>query len=167
MPVHARVNLEGLLYREDSSTMAGSVEARVPYTDHRVVEYLFSLPDTYKMDWTNPAAAARGGELNVQEVDRAGLVESKILLRRAFVANVPEDILRRRKMSFPVPVREWFGTLLKPVAAAALRESALVGPVIRPAAARQWIATADRPDSGMALWPVTNLCLWQQAFNVS
>ncbi len=167
MHVHARVNLEGLLFREDSSTMAASVEARVPYTDHRVVEYLFSLPDTYKMDWTNPAAAARAGELNVQEVDRAGLVESKILLRRAFVANVPEDILRRRKMSFPVPVREWFGTLLKPVAAAALRESALVGPVIRPAAARQLIETADRPDSGMALWPVTNLCLWQQAFNVS
>ncbi len=162
MQVHARVNFEGLLFRVDSSTMAASVEGRVPYTDHRLVEYLFRLPDAYKIDWTGLAAREAGRELNVQEIDRNNLVESKIVLRRAFAASVPPEILRRRKVSFPVPVREWFGNLLLPLAREALENSTLTGSLFDPAAVRRLLAAATHPDSGMLLWPVVNLCLWQR-----
>ena len=164
--VHARVNLEGLLFRVDSSTMAASVEGRVPYTDHRIVEYLFALPDRYKIDWHNAAARDKAGALNVQEIDRDGLVESKLLLRRAFAANVPREILDRPKMSFPVPVREWFGGFLRTFAAETIRDSALAGAFFDTKELDRLLQTADTPLSGMALWPVTNLCLWQKELGV-
>jgi len=162
MQVHARVNLEGLLFRVDSSTMAASVEGRVPYTDHRLAEYLFRLPDCYKMDWTGPNAEAAGKDMNVKEIDRDSLVESKILLRRAFTSQVPPDIMRRRKMSFPVPVREWFSDLLLPFAREAVEASPLVGTLFKPDTIRRTLATSMTPDSGMLLWPLVNLCLWQR-----
>lgn len=162
MQVHARVNLEGLLFRVDSSTMAASVEGRVPYTDHRLVDHLFRMPDSYKINWTGPEAAEAGRNLNVREIDRDNLLESKILLRRAFAAAVPPEIMRRRKMSFPVPVREWFGNSLKPFAHDVLESSPLVGTIFDPGTIRRAIETSAHPDSGMILWPVTNLCLWQR-----
>ncbi len=160
--VHARVNLEGLLFRVDSSTMAASVEGRVPFTDHRLVEYAFKLPDTYKMDWTSAAAARQGAELNVKEIDRENLVESKRLLRRAFASKVPVDILERRKMSFPVPVREWFGNLLLPFAREVLENSPLNGTLFQKETLRKMVETSMLPDVGMMLWPVVNLCLWHR-----
>ncbi len=166
MHVHARVNLEGLLFRVDSSTMAASVEGRVPYTDHRIVEYLFSLPDRYKIDWKDAASEEKARIRNVQEIDRDGLVESKLLLRRAFAGHVPREILDRPKMSFPVPVREWLGGFLKDFAADAIRGSALAGTFFDTEELDRLLKTADTPLSGMALWPVTNLCLWQKEFEI-
>lgn len=167
MHVHARVNLEGLLFREDSSTMAASVEARVPFTDHRLVEYLFSLPDHYKIAWIDAAAKERAREMNIREIDQARLVESKVLLRRAFAREAPAEILARKKMSFPVPVREWFGDFLLPFAREAVESSPLVGALFEPEAIRRTLATSALPSSGMALWPVVNLCLWQRALTES
>ncbi|MBN1670920.1 MAG: asparagine synthase (glutamine-hydrolyzing) [Kiritimatiellae bacterium] len=162
MHVHARINLEGLLARVDSSTMAASVEARVPFTDHRVVEFLFGLPDHYKIDWRNAAARRAGEGLNVSEIEKRRLIQSKILLRRAFAARVPQAILHRAKMSFPVPFREWFGDWMRNGMAESVRGSRLLGPLFRPERIRALLAAAEQPTSAMALWPVTNLCLWQQ-----
>jgi len=166
MHVHARINLEGLLFRVDSSTMAASVEARVPYTDHRLVEYLFHLPDRYKIDWMHPQSAADSERLNAAEIDRKGLVESKILLRRAFAQEVDESILRRKKVSFPVPVREWFGGFLGETAQDIIHGSALYGGFFETAGVDRLLETADLPASGVALWPVTNLCLWQTEMGI-
>ncbi|MFH0879303.1 MAG: asparagine synthase-related protein, partial [Lentisphaerota bacterium] len=158
--VHARVNLEGLLFRVDSSTMAASVEARVPYTDHRLVEWAFHQPDALKMNWRTPGAAAEAETLNAAEMDRKNLIESKILLRRAFAGEVDESIMQRKKMSFPVPVREWFGGFLLQTARDTLGASPLVGTLFDPANIQHLLDTAAMPASGMALWPVVNLCLW-------
>ncbi len=166
LQVHARVNLEGLLFRVDSSTMAASVEARVPYTDHRLVEYLFRQPDAFKLNWFNEEARQAASALNASEIDRKGLVESKILLRRAFAQDVDEAILKRKKMSFPVPVREWFAGFLREMAQTTLAESAWRGELFEPAALDRLLQTADQPLSGVALWPVVNLCLWQKSFGV-
>ena len=160
--VHARVNLEGLLFRVDSSTMAASVEARVPYTDHRLVEWAFSLPDAYKLDWRSPAAREAGQALNAAEADRKNLIESKIVLRRSFTGEVDERIMQRRKMSFPVPVREWFAGFLEPMARDWLADSGLMDSFFDRAAVTRLLDTAALPASGMALWPVVNLCLWHR-----
>ena len=162
MHVHARVNLEGLLFRVDSSTMAASVEGRVPYTDHRLVDYIFRLPDTYKINWASPEAEAMGRNRNIKEIDRDNLVESKILLRRAFASSVPPEILRRPKMSFPVPVREWFGNELNSFVHEVLESSYLVGTVFNPGIVKRLLETSSLPDSGSMLWPVVNLCFWHR-----
>jgi asparagine synthase (glutamine-hydrolysing) len=49
MWIFQKVHLEGLLGRLDSATMSASVEGRVPFVDHRLVEFVNQLPLQYKM----------------------------------------------------------------------------------------------------------------------
>jgi len=163
MHLHARINLEGLLNRVDSSTMSASVEARVPYTDHRIAEYLYRLPDEYRMAWRDEASRRKGRIMNVAEIDQRNLVESKMLLRRAFQAEVPQEIMTRRKVSFPVPFREWLGGALRDFAAEALGRSHLVGEVAQGAVLKEVVDGADNPSYAMWLWPLVNLALWEEA----
>ncbi|OVE77726.1 asparagine synthase (glutamine-hydrolyzing), partial [bacterium F16] len=109
MVLHARFNLENLLMRVDTSTMATSVEARVPFTDHRLVERAFQLPDHYKIDWMSDDARRLGRHLTVAKIDERNLLQSKRLPRQAFRSELPHSIVERRKMSFPVPFAEWLG----------------------------------------------------------
>jgi asparagine synthase (glutamine-hydrolysing) len=167
MHVHARVNLEGLLSRVDSSTMSASVEARVPFTDHRLVEFLFSLPDSHKIDWLDAGAREQGLSLPAVELDRRGLLETKRLLRRGLQGAVPDSILRRPKMSFPVPFPAWFADSWRPLATAAVEASSLPGSLFDAGAVQALLSGSDLPLNALALWPVVNLCLWQTEWNLS
>ena len=66
--------------------MGHSVESRLPFLDHRLVEFVFSLPFDVKM---------RGAE-------------TKYILRRAFAADLPEGIMSRKtKVGFSTPLPQW------------------------------------------------------------
>ena len=90
---------DDLLIKADQMTMAASVELRVPFLDHRLVELAATLPAGLKIRKH----------------------EGKWILRRAMEGKVPNEILHRRKMGFPVPLDQWFGKELRP----ALRERLL------------------------------------------
>jgi asparagine synthase (glutamine-hydrolysing) len=77
---------DDLLVKLDRCTMASSLEARSPFLDRELIEYVAALPDAYKLD------GARG----------------KAILRDAFADIVPPEIERRGKMGFGVPVGSWF-----------------------------------------------------------
>src|SRR5262249_23324880 len=77
--------LHELLMKQDQMSMAASIESRVPFLDHKLVEYACRLPIHLKLK---------------------GLT-TKYVLRRAMRGKLPEEILRRRKMGFPVPLRRW------------------------------------------------------------
>jgi asparagine synthase (glutamine-hydrolysing) len=77
---------ELLLLRIDKMSMAASLEARVPFLDHKLVELAFSIPT---------AAKTRDGEL-------------KAILKRAVRGVLPGEIIDRPKQGFRVPVDEWF-----------------------------------------------------------
>jgi asparagine synthase (glutamine-hydrolysing) len=77
---------ELLLMRVDKITMATSVEARVPFLDHHLVEYAMALPRSLKVE------------------GRSG----KHILKRALEEILPKDLLYSRKRGFGAPVREWF-----------------------------------------------------------
>jgi asparagine synthase (glutamine-hydrolysing) len=77
---------ELLLMRVDKMTMATSVEARVPFLDHHLVEYAMSLPVDLKIKGAN----------------------GKYILKRALEKALPADLLYRPKRGFGAPVREWF-----------------------------------------------------------
>jgi len=77
---------ELLLMRVDKITMATSVEARVPFLDHHLVEYALALPRSLKVQ------------------GRSG----KHILKRALEEILPHDLLYSRKRGFGAPVREWF-----------------------------------------------------------
>lgn len=162
--VHLRVNLEGLLGRLDSSTMAASVEGRVPFTDHSLVEYLFSLPDTFKMSLARGTAWRDVRSKNSFEIAGARLVESKRLLRSAYRDRVCGSILRRDKMSFPVPFGDWFQTILADPYRAHLGESAGLATLF-PAPIRLALQSSSEPDP-MVAWPLMNLAIWQREFGL-
>jgi len=77
---------ELLLMRVDKITMATSVEARVPFLDHHLVEYAMSLPVDLKIKGTS----------------------GKHILKRALEKVLPSDLLYRPKRGFGAPIREWF-----------------------------------------------------------
>jgi asparagine synthase (glutamine-hydrolysing) len=86
------VALPGLLHYEDRNSMAFSLEARLPFLDFRLVEYLFSLPSEQKI--------------------REGV--SKVVLRAAMKDILPEEIKNRMdKMGFATPEDIWFRTVLR------------------------------------------------------
>ncbi len=83
---HAVNYLPFLLKLGDALSMAFSLESRLPYLDHRLVEFVFQLPVEYKMD----------GAL------------SKGILRSAMAGAIPERIRNRRdKVGFYTPISQW------------------------------------------------------------
>ena len=77
---------ELLLMRVDKITMATSVEARVPFLDHHLIEYAMSLPREFKVKGQT----------------------GKHILKRALEPILPAEVLYQRKRGFGAPVREWF-----------------------------------------------------------
>ena len=77
---------DNLLERGDRMTMAASLEARMPFMDHKLVEFVSTLPDNYRVK--------RG--------------QTKVVLRQAVRQLLPDRILNRPKVGFRVPVNEWF-----------------------------------------------------------
>jgi asparagine synthase (glutamine-hydrolysing) len=79
--------LHELLMKQDQMSMAASIESRVPFLDHKLIEFSASLPARMKI---------RGGRT------------TKYILRESMKGILPEEILTRPKMGFPVPVGAWF-----------------------------------------------------------
>lgn len=79
---------DDLLARGDKTSMAASLEARVPLLDHKLVEFAASLPS----------------DLKVRRLTR------KYLLREVSRAWLPPEIINRKKKGFPVPMSLWFRT---------------------------------------------------------
>ena len=80
-------HLHGLLRRVDFATMFASVEARVPFVDHRLVERMAGVPFDYRM--------------------KNGVVKAP--LKRAFGSLVPMGIIERKKVGFPVNLEDMLG----------------------------------------------------------
>ena len=80
-----------MLKKVDSMSMINSLEVRTPFLDHHLVDYVFGLPSSYKIN---------GGD-------------RKILLKSAFKNELPAEIFNRRKQGFEVPLERWFNGPLK------------------------------------------------------
>jgi asparagine synthase (glutamine-hydrolysing) len=86
------MTLPGLLHYEDRNSTAFSLEARLPFLDYRLVEFIFSLPSEQKI---------KGGV-------------TKVILRNAMQSILPEEVKNRRdKMGFVTPGDIWVRTILR------------------------------------------------------
>lgn len=77
---------DNLLERGDRMTMAASLEARMPFMDHKLAEFVSTLPDNMRVQGRT----------------------TKWVLREAMKRILPQEILDRPKVGFRVPVNEWF-----------------------------------------------------------
>ena len=144
-----RTRLPALLRYEDRLSMAFSIESRVPFLDHRLVELAFALPDDVKR--------------------RAGW--SKYGLRRALDGFLPSSVVwRRDKKGFPTPVGNWLRDGRAAAALSALRDPHRKSRDLFPQAAldafvRQHVdGEADR---SWQLWRVLSTELWLDAFELA
>ncbi len=95
---------DDLLLKADKMTMANSVELRVPFLDHKLLEFAARLPRNQKLrGWT-----------------------TKYIARKALTKSVPKEILRRRKAGFPIPFDKWLREDLKERVREILRDSRTV-----------------------------------------
>jgi asparagine synthase (glutamine-hydrolysing) len=99
-----RLLAESFLMKTDRMTMAKSIEARVPFLDHRIVELAFSMPTKYKLK---------------------GFSGTKYVFKRAMRKHLPKNILERKKQTFHVPVENWLDKDLKSTVADLLNTTEL------------------------------------------
>jgi asparagine synthase (glutamine-hydrolysing) len=134
-----------LLMKQDQMSMAASIESRVPFLDHRLVEFAATLPGWCKL---------RG-------------FTTKRVLREAMKGVLPPEILARPKMGFPVPFGRWVrGGWHAPIADVLLDPGARRRGLFDTAAVERLIADhrGGRADGGDALWSLLNLELWYRTF---
>ncbi len=136
---------DDLLVKADKMTMACSLELRVPFLDHRLVELGAAIPPHLKIrGWT-----------------------TKYVLKRAMEPYLPKEILYRPKMGFPTPLAHMFqGPLRDSVAATLTGDRCLERGYFRPEVVRRLVAEhgAGRADHHRVLFQLLVLEEWHRAF---
>lgn len=136
--------LHELLMKQDQMSMAASIESRVPFLDHKLVEFAARLPVRMKLrGWT-----------------------TKHVLRRAMQGVLPPEILTRPKMGFPVPVGKWLRgpyrhLLDEYVLSDRARERGLFAPEYVAELVARHSAGEDHTER---LWALLNFEIWQRRF---
>lgn len=137
-----RVRLaELLLMRVDKITMSTSVEGRVPFLDHGLVDFTMDIPQAWKV---------KGGE-------------PKYLLKKALTGILPDDILYRPKMGFGAPMAEWLRGEFGKQAENTVLNSPLIndGPFNRDHITKLFKGHREgRLEGALHLWLLFNLTAW-------
>jgi asparagine synthase (glutamine-hydrolysing) len=143
-----KTRLPALLRYEDRLSMAFSIESRVPFLDHRLVELAFALPDSAKV--------------------RDGW--SKYALRKALVPLLPEKVVwRRDKKGFPTPVGGWLRDARGASALALLRDPDRRSRHLFPTSSldgEMSLHTSGQQDRSWQLWRALSTELWLHAFDL-
>lgn len=137
--------VDDILTKMDKMSMATSVEARVPFLDHRLVEFVAALPVSLKIH----------------------TLGTKLLLRRAMHGFLPPHTLARRKQPFLVPVDQWLrgplqAFLREVLASERVRKRGWFDPVQVEAMMEAHLQGDGQ--YGQPLWNLLCLELWAQAF---
>jgi asparagine synthase (glutamine-hydrolysing) len=144
----ADVNLylaDDLLVKMDRASMAHALEARSPFLDHVLMEYVATLPPGFKLSGT----------------------QKKRLLKASLRDLIPEAILDRPKMGFCAPIATWFRRDLREMAYdTLLNPRAMQRGYFRPQAVAQLLDAHGRGEANHAeyLWDLLMLELWHQTF---
>jgi asparagine synthase (glutamine-hydrolysing) len=134
-----------LLMKQDQMSMASSIESRVPFLDHPFVEFAAAVPDRMKL---------RGGT-------------GKYILKRAVEDLLPREIIYRKKMGFPTPLRQW---LMDPSADALVAQlqsrDGLLAPYIDFTYLNDLLARhkSGLEDATDRIWRLLNLQIWGNIF---
>ncbi|MEN5083780.1 asparagine synthase (glutamine-hydrolyzing) [Bosea sp. TWI1241] len=142
-------NLPMLLHWEDRNSMAHSIEARVPFLDHPLVEFSLALGNDHKIEGAS----------------------TKTVLRRAMKGIMPDVVIDRRdKLGFATPEQAWFRGPLKNVAREGVENTLSLYPdllnadAVRTNTARM---LEGRTPLDFSLWRIINLGIWGRRFGVN
>jgi asparagine synthase (glutamine-hydrolysing) len=136
---------DDLMIKNDRMTMAHSLEARVPFTDPELTEFMSTVP---------PGMRFPG-------------LRKKHLMRLALAGHLPRSILQRKKVGLELPYSRWFTGELKDVLLDYCGPDRMEGTgLFRPEAAQSLVAEhlAMRRDHGRALWGLLNFMMWHELY---
>jgi asparagine synthase (glutamine-hydrolysing) len=138
---------DDILMKVDRMSMAHAVEARPPFLDHRIVEFMNALPDSFKM---------RGPRL-------------KVLLKELMKDKLPAMVLRRKKAGLDIPAHEWLrgplrGLLLDAVKFGTSEHGELFRKSAIDACVRDHLQR--RVNLGYHLWGLMILFLWMRKWKI-
>jgi asparagine synthase (glutamine-hydrolysing) len=134
-----------LLMKQDQMSMAASIESRVPFLDHKLVEFAMRIPSRLKVRY----------------------LSGKYLLRRAMEDRLPAEVLRRSKMGFPTPVKPWLRYQLFDRVAKILTDGRLAERGILNANSVRDLLEAHRTgrvEATDGIWRLLNFELWNRVF---
>lgn len=139
---------DNILHKVDRTSMAVSLETRVPMLDHRVVEAALTLPSRYHI---------RGSR-------------TKVLLKKTFADLLPEPIRRRGKQGFSTPMKHWLRGPLEPMmqdvlAVDRIRRDGYFRPETVERLKRQHLEVSA--DHAHVLWSLMLFCMWRERFQSS
>ena len=132
---------DNLLNRGDRMTMGASIESRVPFLDHELVEYAFSLSDKMK----------------IRGKDR------KWIIKQIALKYLPDEIVNRPKVGFDVPLTDWFRGKLKNYCYETIcSHDALPSDLISSNFAKAVLDehVSGKKDNYLAIWTLLGLALW-------
>jgi asparagine synthase (glutamine-hydrolysing) len=132
---------ELLLMRVDKMSMAVSLEARVPFLDHKFVELSMSIPAAMK---------TKNNSL-------------KYILKKAVRGIIPDELIDRQKQGFSVPVHEWFLGELGKVVQEKLNGFMAHTDFLDPLEVGRLISAKKSPN----LWYLLNFAMWWKRYFVS
>jgi asparagine synthase (glutamine-hydrolysing) len=129
--------------KQDQMSMAASIESRVPFLDHVLVEFTAKIPAQHSI---------RG-------------LAGKFILKSAVEDLLPKDIIYRQKMGFPTPWAYWLaGPQLANLETMLLESRTLERGLFKPESVRKLFAEhrAGRRDHGNRIWRLLNLETWMR-----
>lgn len=128
---------ELLLMRVDKMSMAVSLEARVPFLDHKLVEFTMEIPQKEKI---------KNGE-------------AKYIFKKTVDGLLPSEIVYRRKQAFGVPIYDgWFSGRLGGFASQKVRDFTKKADFFDP----NYVETLLSAGSGPPIWYLLNFVLWYE-----
>jgi asparagine synthase (glutamine-hydrolysing) len=136
---------DDLLVKMDIATMIHSLEARSPFLDHRLAEFVARLPAHYKL---------RGRD-------------RKYILKKALRNHVPKKILNRGKYGFGAPVARWFKSEIPEVARNTLLDSCTLSRGILSAGGVSWLLdthASGKVNHGYRIWQLIMLEMWFRTY---
>jgi asparagine synthase (glutamine-hydrolysing) len=132
-----------LLMKQDQMSMAASIESRVPFLDHELVEFTARIPAQYSTEG----------------------MAGKFILKQAVEDLLPKSIVYRKKMGFPTPWEYWLaGPQLDDLERLLLEPRSTERGLFRPEAVQRMFAEhrAKARDHGNRIWRLINLEIWQR-----
>ena len=132
-----------ILLKADKTTMAHSLELRVPFLDKEVFDLASKIP----ADWKTTNGT------------------TKYILRKAFEGIVPEHVFMRKKLGFPVPIRLWLQNELYDWALDIINESE-TSQYIDKVYVRKLLNdhNMDKADYSRKIWTVLSFMIWHQVY---
>ena len=133
-----------LLMKQDNMSMATSIESRVPFLDHLLVEFAINIPQSLQV----------------------GTLSGKQILKKAVEDLLPHSILHRRKLGFPTPWSTWLaGPQIDAIRNLLLEPRSVERRFFKPEAIENLFLehSAGRVDHADHIWRLLNLELWHRA----